>query len=102
MAIMVGSGYYVPMLTTYVLVIEKAGSSRVQIGKKRILMENGIYLYVGSAKKGLAQRLARHARKEKKRFWHIDYVTSRRRHNACGRSSFPRQRSAKRLAPWAG
>ncbi len=41
-------------------------------------MEKGLYLYVGSAKKGLEQRLARHMKKRKNRFWHIDYITSRR------------------------
>ena len=66
------------MLTTYVLVIEKRVSSSVQIGPKRIVMESGVYLYVGSAKKGLEQRLARHMKKRKKCFWHIDYITSRR------------------------
>jgi len=41
-------------------------------------MEKGLYLYVGSAKRGLKQRLARHMKKRKNRFWHIDYITGRR------------------------
>ena len=40
-------------------------------------MKRGIYIYVGSAKRGMQARLARHVRKEKKLFWHIDFVTSR-------------------------
>ncbi len=36
----------------------------------------GCYLYVGSAKRGLRSRLARHARAEKKQKWHVDYLTS--------------------------
>jgi Uri superfamily endonuclease len=66
------------VFTTYVLVIEKARSSRISIRKRNIFMEKGLYLYVGSAKKGLQQRLARHAKKQKIRFWHIDYITTRR------------------------
>ena len=66
------------MFTTYVLVIEKMGSSRVRIRRETISMEKGLYLYVGSAKRGLEQRLARHMKKRKNRFWHIDYITCRR------------------------
>jgi Uri superfamily endonuclease len=66
------------MFTTYVLVIEKTGSSRVRMRKETISMEKGLYLYVGSAKRGLKQRLTRHIKKRKKCFWHIDYITSRR------------------------
>ena len=66
------------MFTTYVLVIEKTGWPLVRMRKESICMEKGLYLYVGSAKKGLEQRLARHMKKRKNRFWHIDYITSRR------------------------
>ena len=66
------------MFTTYVLVIEKTGSPLVRMRKDTICMEKGLYLYVGSAKKGLEQRLERHMKKRKNRFWHIDYITSRR------------------------
>ena len=66
------------MFTTYVLVIEKTGSSRVRMRHETICMEKGLYLYVGSAKRGLEHRLARHIKKRKRRFWHIDYITSRR------------------------
>ena len=34
----------------------------------------GIYVYVGSAKRELNARIARHLRKEKKLHWHIDYL----------------------------
>ena len=33
----------------------------------------GTYVYVGSAQNNLEKRVARHMRKEKKLFWHIDY-----------------------------
>jgi Uri superfamily endonuclease len=32
------------------------------------------YVYVGSAQKGVEQRVARHLKKEKRLFWHIDYL----------------------------
>lgn len=70
--------HFLPMFTTYVLVLEKRRSSGVRIGKRTIFMENGLYLYVGSAKRGLQQRLSRHLKKRKNRFWHIDYITTRR------------------------
>lgn len=66
------------MFTTYVLVIQKTHSARIRMPKQTIFMEQGLYLYVGSAKRGLEQRLARHRRKRKNRFWHIDYITSQR------------------------
>lgn len=34
----------------------------------------GRYIYTGSAMKNLAQRIARHQKKIKKRHWHIDYL----------------------------
>ncbi len=35
--------------------------------------KRGTYVYVGSAQNNLEKRVARHMRKEKKLFWHIDY-----------------------------
>ena len=34
----------------------------------------GFYVYVGSARRGLAARLARHSRLRKQMHWHIDYL----------------------------
>jgi len=65
------------MLTTYILVLEKRTATPVPLKKQTIFMGRGIYIYVGSAKRGMESRLARHTKKEKKLFWHIDYVTSR-------------------------
>jgi len=36
--------------------------------------KKGDYIYIGSAKGCLETRLQRHLRKEKKIFWHIDYL----------------------------
>lgn len=35
----------------------------------------GLYLYVGSAQRNLSARLERHAKKEKRLRWHIDYLS---------------------------
>ena len=37
-------------------------------------LKAGWYVYVGSAKRNLAARLARHLRHEKRVHWHIDYL----------------------------
>jgi len=42
------------------------------LGRRRF--EQGFYIYVGSAKKGLSRRIERHRRRRKKPFWHIDYL----------------------------
>jgi Uri superfamily endonuclease len=34
----------------------------------------GFYAYVGSAQTNLEKRIQRHLRKEKRMFWHIDYL----------------------------
>ncbi len=39
-----------------------------------VSLNPGWYLYVGSARRGLKARLARHLRYDKKRRWHIDYL----------------------------
>ncbi len=40
----------------------------------RIKFRPGYYTYVGSGRKGLAARIRRHRRKNKKLRWHIDYL----------------------------
>ncbi len=44
------------------------------LGKRRF--EKGVYLYVGSAMNSLEKRVKRHIKKEKKKRWHIDYLTT--------------------------
>jgi Uri superfamily endonuclease len=59
---------------TYLLVLEVKEDQRITIGKRPLTgFKKGTYLYVGRAKNGLQGRIKRHLRKEKKRFWHIDY-----------------------------
>ena len=39
-------------------------------------LDGGVYLYVGSAQRNLAARLARHQRRNKPLRWHIDYLST--------------------------
>jgi Uri superfamily endonuclease len=60
---------------TYILLLELEKSQKIKPGKlAEAYFKKGIYVYVGRARKGLKTRLRRHARKEKKLFWHIDYL----------------------------
>ena len=40
----------------------------------KIEFRKGTYAYVGSAQNGIEKRVARHLRREKRKFWHIDYL----------------------------
>ena len=53
-------------------------SIHIQIGKLgRYTFPAGKYIYTGSAKKNIDQRIQRHQMKNKKLHWHIDYLLSR-------------------------
>jgi len=59
----------------YVLIIEVVNTTSIKVGSLgKLLFTTGIYAYVGSAQNNLDQRIKRHLRKEKKLFWHIDYL----------------------------
>jgi Uri superfamily endonuclease len=59
----------------YVLIIRVAKDTNVNTGAlNRIAFQKGLYEYVGSAQTNLEQRIKRHLRKEKRLFWHIDYL----------------------------
>jgi Uri superfamily endonuclease len=59
----------------YQLLIYLPGKTFIMIGKKgTVEFPQGYYIYTGSAKNGLEKRLKRHIRKDKKLFWHIDYL----------------------------
>ncbi len=60
---------------TYILLIfVERGISKI-IGKLGIVrFARGYYAYVGSAKLNFKNRVERHFSKEKKLFWHIDYL----------------------------
>lgn len=59
----------------YVLWLDLPTPQKLTIGKLgTFIFEQGIYAYCGSAQRGLKQRIARHARQDKKCHWHIDYL----------------------------
>lgn len=59
----------------YRLWIELRKGAVVTIGRLgSVCLEPGTYVYVGSARRNLAARLARHRRADKVLRWHIDYV----------------------------
>lgn len=47
----------------------------VTYGKSHCYLEPGLYAYIGSAMNGVYGRVARHCRKRKRVFWHIDRLT---------------------------
>jgi Uri superfamily endonuclease len=59
----------------YVLIIQVDKKINVNIGALgKIAFTEGLYAYVGSAQTSMEQRVKRHLRKKKKKFWHIDYL----------------------------
>ena len=40
----------------------------------KLTFKKGLYAYVGSAQNNLEKRVRRHLRKEKRKFWHVDYL----------------------------
>lgn len=59
----------------YQLLIRLSGARSIKVGELgRIDFQKGYYIYTGSARKNLFQRLRRHFQSEKKLFWHIDYL----------------------------
>ncbi|MBY9001934.1 MAG: GIY-YIG nuclease family protein [Candidatus Heimdallarchaeota archaeon] len=66
------------MKGTYLLYIQVSEILLITIKERKIPIEEGYYLYVGSAygSGGLASRLHRHLRKKKKNHWHIDKITT--------------------------
>ena len=60
---------------SYVLLLRLEEPCEIAVGRRgRHRYSRGDYLYCGSALGGLAARLARHARREKRLHWHIDYL----------------------------
>jgi Uri superfamily endonuclease len=61
----------------YVLLINMERDVDLTVGAKgRIQFKKGLYAYVGSGQINLEQRIKRHLKKEKRKFWHIDYLLS--------------------------
>jgi Uri superfamily endonuclease len=59
----------------YVLIIKLKKNTLVTVGKLGTTgFAKGLYAYVGSAQIALEKRIERHLRREKRVFWHIDYL----------------------------
>jgi Uri superfamily endonuclease len=59
----------------YVLIIQVDKDGGVNVGALgNLRFEKGVYAYVGSAQTNLEKRINRHLRKNKRKFWHIDYL----------------------------
>jgi Uri superfamily endonuclease len=59
----------------YVLIIRLNREITAHIGALgEVTFATGLYAYVGSAQTNLEKRVQRHLRKEKRKFWHIDYL----------------------------
>lgn len=59
----------------YILVVSVEKNIEVTVGSLgNVSFNKGFYAYVGSAQINLEKRIERHLRKNKRRFWHIDYL----------------------------
>ena len=64
-------------MATYLLVVKVTRNARIAVGRLEDTgFKRGLYLYIGSAKRGLDKRISRHRIKQKKLYWHIDYILS--------------------------
>ena len=62
----------------YLILIKLDTNKSISVGRRGVIpFKKGFYIYTGSAKKTLSQRIKRHLSKKKKHFhWHIDYLTA--------------------------
>jgi len=59
----------------YLCILRLRENKKIRVGALGELdFQKGFYTYVGSALKNLNKRMARHKKKGKKLFWHIDYL----------------------------
>jgi Uri superfamily endonuclease len=64
-----------PLKGVYVLIIQVEKEAVLNVGALGTLtFKPGLYDYVGSAQANMEQRVKRHLKKEKRLFWHIDYL----------------------------
>ena len=64
---------------TYILKVTLNRDALLCVGRLgRYYFERGLYFYVGSARRNPRARIARHAARHKKLFWHIDYLLDSR------------------------
>lgn len=59
----------------YILLIRLPKAAALKIGaKEETVFPSGWYIYVGSSANSLSRRVLRHASRDKKKHWHIDYL----------------------------
>jgi sugar fermentation stimulation protein A len=59
----------------YLVILRLESDMRIAVGGLgEPFFKGGYYVYVGSARRGLTMRMARHSRRRKRFFWHIDYL----------------------------
>ncbi len=64
---------------SYALILEALAPTEISVGRLGpFTLPAGRYVYLGSAhgSGGLAARLARHARRDKRLHWHVDHLTA--------------------------
>ena len=60
---------------TYALIIAVESETTIVVGRLgEFAFPTGYYIYVGSARGGLFQRVRRHLREDKRLRWHVDYL----------------------------
>lgn len=65
------------MKGSYCLLLKVERDLKVKVRSGKVFeVKKGIYSYCGSAMGGLRNRLLRHFRRNKKRHWHLDFLTS--------------------------
>ena len=63
---------------SYIMIMELEQAENIAVGSLGALnFPAGFYLYIGTAKKNLTQRVNRHLGKRKKYHWHIDYLRAK-------------------------
>jgi len=66
-------------IISYILLIKVKRDVTVKIGALGIqTFPKGYYVYIGSGKKNLMERIKRHLGMKKKNFWHIDYLLTKK------------------------
>ena len=66
--------YLVIVRGAYCMICELEDDCCIRVGSLgKTKFRRGVYVYVGSAQRGIEQRVGRHRSDKKKRKWHIDY-----------------------------
>ena len=62
---------------TYVALFYLSRKRNLEVGSlSHVWFDKGYYLYVGSGMNNVFKRIERHKKKDKKKRWHIDYLSS--------------------------